>query len=159
MSVFGAGRSYGLESPRGEDWRKRSACRDQDPELFFPLGEGGFRTGDALAQEQEAAAFCVAACPVRSECLKWAQETGQDTGVWGGLNELERMSRPDFQSAKHDDGRAHGVRRTHCAKGHALTPDNVRERFYRGRVIRECHTCRLRRDSDARARARVAVAA
>ena len=36
------------------DWRHRAACRDEDPELFFPIGN----TGPALLQIEEAKAVC-----------------------------------------------------------------------------------------------------
>ena len=67
------------------DWRHRAVCRDEDPELFFPVGT----SGPAIAQIQEAKAVC-ARCPVSSECLEWALESGQDAGVWGGMSEDER---------------------------------------------------------------------
>jgi Transcription factor WhiB len=41
------------------------------------------------AQVQSAKAIC-ALCPVREECLQWAMDTAQDTGIWGGLTEEER---------------------------------------------------------------------
>lgn len=69
------------------DWRHRAACREEDPELFFPIGN----TGPALLQIEEAKAVC-RRCPVREECLQFALETGQDAGVWGGLSEDERRA-------------------------------------------------------------------
>ena len=66
-------------------WRDRSACLDEDPELFFPIGG----TGPAAHQIEEAKHVCQR-CPVLSECLQWALSTGQDHGVWGGLDEDER---------------------------------------------------------------------
>jgi WhiB family transcriptional regulator, redox-sensing transcriptional regulator len=69
------------------DWRHRAACLDEDPELFFPIGN----TGPALQQIDEAKAVCHR-CPVTATCLKWALETGQDAGVWGGLSEDERRA-------------------------------------------------------------------
>jgi WhiB family redox-sensing transcriptional regulator len=69
------------------DWRHRAVCRDEDPELFFPIGN----TGPALMQIEEAKAVC-RRCPVMSECLAWALESGQDAGVWGGLSEDERRA-------------------------------------------------------------------
>ncbi len=69
------------------DWRHRAACRDEDPELFFPIGN----TGPALLQIEEARAVC-RRCTVREECLQWALESGQDHGVWGGLSEDERRA-------------------------------------------------------------------
>ena len=69
------------------DWRHRAACRDVDPELFFPIGN----TGPALMQIEEAKQVCHA-CPVSDPCLKWALDSGQDAGVWGGLSEDERRA-------------------------------------------------------------------
>jgi WhiB family redox-sensing transcriptional regulator len=69
------------------DWRHRAACRDEDPELFFPIGN----SGPALLQIEQAKAVC-RRCPVASECLTWALDTGQDSGVWGGLSEDERRA-------------------------------------------------------------------
>jgi WhiB family redox-sensing transcriptional regulator len=69
------------------DWRHRSACRDENPELFFPVGN----TGPALQQIEEAKKVCQR-CSVINECLKWALESGQEAGVWGGLSEDERRA-------------------------------------------------------------------
>lgn len=67
------------------DWRHRAACRDEDPELFFPIGT----TGPALLQVDEAKAVC-RRCDAVDECLTWALDSDQDAGVWGGLSEDER---------------------------------------------------------------------
>jgi WhiB family redox-sensing transcriptional regulator len=78
------------ERPEGVDimdWRHEAACRDVDPELFFPIGN----TGPALLQIEEARQVCQR-CPVVESCLHWAIETGQDAGVWGGLSEDERRA-------------------------------------------------------------------
>ncbi|MDX3661256.1 WhiB family transcriptional regulator [Streptomyces sp. ID05-26A] len=69
------------------DWRHRAICREEDPELFFPIGN----TGPALLQIAEAKTVC-RSCPVVSECLAWAIESGQDAGVWGGMSENERRA-------------------------------------------------------------------
>jgi len=68
-------------------WRDRALCRDTDPELFFPVGT----TGMALVQIDKARRVC-GGCEVRSECLDYALETNQDSGVWGGLSEEERRA-------------------------------------------------------------------
>ncbi|SRR6266498_75957 len=69
------------------DWAPQGACRDQDPDLFFPVGS----TGPALEQIAQAKAIC-AGCQVRRECLSYAVETGQDCGVWGGTTAEERRA-------------------------------------------------------------------
>jgi WhiB family transcriptional regulator, redox-sensing transcriptional regulator len=69
------------------DWRHRAACRDVDPELFFPIGN----TGPALLQIEEAKQVC-RRCAVADACLRWALESGQDSGVWGGMSEDERRA-------------------------------------------------------------------
>jgi WhiB family transcriptional regulator, redox-sensing transcriptional regulator len=73
------------------DWRHHALCRDEDPELFFPIGT----TGPAAVQVEAAKVVC-RACPVVEPCLSWALETGQDTGVWGATDEDERraLARP-----------------------------------------------------------------
>lgn len=80
------------------NWQARGACRQEDPELFFPLGT----TGPALTQIEEAKAVC-RRCPVLGWCREWALETRQDSGVWGGLSEDERYAL---------QGRTRGRRRT-----------------------------------------------
>lgn len=69
------------------EWVHRAKCKDEDPELFFPVGT----TGPAAAQIDEAKAICTQ-CAVRVECLDWALATGQDAGVWGGMSEEERRA-------------------------------------------------------------------
>lgn len=71
----------------GIDWQDRAACRDENPELFFPTGD----TGPALLQIEQAKAVCNR-CPVMGQCRQWALETRQDSGVWGGLSEGERRA-------------------------------------------------------------------
>lgn len=69
------------------DWRQRAICREEDPELFFPVGT----SGPALLQIAEAKTVC-RRCPVVSECLTWALASGEDFGVWGGMSEDERRA-------------------------------------------------------------------
>jgi WhiB family transcriptional regulator, redox-sensing transcriptional regulator len=76
-----------IKDPPAMDWRHRSACLDEDPELFFPIGN----TGPAILQIEEAKQVC-RRCDVREQCLAWALEAGQDHGVWGGLSEDERRA-------------------------------------------------------------------
>jgi WhiB family redox-sensing transcriptional regulator len=67
------------------DWRDLAACRDSEPNLFFPVGT----TGPALDQIDEAKSICTE-CSVREECLMYALQTNQESGVWGGYAEDER---------------------------------------------------------------------
>lgn len=68
-----------------DDWRDRAACRDVDPELFFPVTE----KGPGARQAEQAKAMC-AGCPVRAECLRYALDNGLDHGIFGGTTETER---------------------------------------------------------------------
>ena len=68
------------------DWRHNAVCREEDPELFFPIGN----TGPALLQIEEAKAVC-RRCPVMDQCLQWALESGQEVSTVegeGGLSTL-----------------------------------------------------------------------
>ena len=66
-------------------WRSVAACRDTDPDLFFPIGT----TGPAIDQIASAKAVCDA-CPAKEPCLEFALISNQDSGVWGGTSEDER---------------------------------------------------------------------
>lgn len=68
-------------------WRNRSACLDENPELFFPIGN----TSPAHLQTQEAKVVCHR-CEVVKICLAWAMTSGQDAGVWGELSADERRA-------------------------------------------------------------------
>jgi WhiB family redox-sensing transcriptional regulator len=66
-------------------WHERAACLRQDPDLFFPIGNGGL----TLHQIDEAKAVC-GRCPVVRQCLDWAVRMEQVEGVWGGTTDTER---------------------------------------------------------------------
>ncbi|MDX2592539.1 MULTISPECIES: WhiB family transcriptional regulator [Streptomyces] len=70
-----------------QNWRDHAACRQEDPDLFFPIGT----TGPAQVQAQQAKKVC-GHCPVREQCLDWALDTGQSIGIWGGTTETERRA-------------------------------------------------------------------
>jgi len=76
-----------MAGSRDEDWRSRAACLEEDPELFFPIGN----TGPALLQIEHAKAVC-RRCPVTDTCREWALASRTDDGVWGGLSEDERKT-------------------------------------------------------------------
>jgi WhiB family redox-sensing transcriptional regulator len=91
-----AGTCSALE-PGATTWRSRSACLEEDPELFFPIAN----TGPALLQIEEARVVC-RRCEIIETCLKWAIESGQEAGVWGGLSEDERraLKRPNARARR-----------------------------------------------------------
>ncbi len=64
-----------------------AACRDSDPELFFPERGRGPRSHLFLEQYREAAAVC-AGCPSRLQCLE--DNLDVPDGIWGGLDHHDR---------------------------------------------------------------------
>ena len=68
-----------------DEWRRTAACRDTDPDLFFPVGT----TGPAIEQIANAKAVC-RQCDSQTACLEFASATNQDSGIWGGTSEEER---------------------------------------------------------------------
>jgi Transcription factor WhiB len=63
-------------SPRPLGLPPGAACAGEDPELFFPA---------APEDEAKAKAIC-AHCPIRRECHAAALASGQEFGIWAGVN-------------------------------------------------------------------------
>ncbi len=61
-------------------WAAYAACRDADPDLFFPTSEADVAAAQRICR----------GCPVIEECLNWALDTRVRYGVWGGTTERER---------------------------------------------------------------------
>lgn len=79
-----------------DEWRATAACRDTNPDLFFPVGT----TGPAIEQIEAAKAVC-RQCDAMDACLEYALATNQDSGIWGGTSEEERRKlRRQYQAAQ-----------------------------------------------------------
>ena len=65
-----------------EAWRVRGACRNVDPETFFP----------APNEPSESAVTLCGGCDVQGPCLAWALQVGDCHGVWGGTTPRERRA-------------------------------------------------------------------
>jgi len=104
-------------SAHGADWRKRAACLDEPPELFFPTSAVTSR-----AWSDAAKAVCHS-CPVEMTCLEEALTNREPHGVWGGLDPMERTSllRREYRArAKLERPISHGTEggyRTHHRRG------------------------------------------
>ena len=62
----------------------RIACRETDPDAFFP--EETKERGGSYTQAKK---LC-AACPVQKLCLEFALVNDEHIGLWGGLTPGER---------------------------------------------------------------------
>lgn len=72
-----------------EEWRANASCKDLPKNLFHPVGQ---------ADTSYAMAVCTR-CPVKEECLQYAQDNKIDFGIWGGVTEEERSRRPRRKAA------------------------------------------------------------
>lgn len=68
-------------------WRDDAACKDTDPDLFYPVGT----TGLALEQIENAKAVC-RGCIAQLACLEYALANNEEHGIWGGTSEEERRA-------------------------------------------------------------------
>ena len=58
-------------------WQAQAACRDEDPDLFFPTA------GNVAKTVAQATAICDR-CPVLADCGTYADAADEAWGVWGG---------------------------------------------------------------------------
>ena len=57
-------------------WITNAACRNVDPVFFFP--------DPGVTEVPTEAAVCCASCPVAEACRRYASNSGNISGVWGG---------------------------------------------------------------------------
>ncbi|MDQ1248780.1 MAG: WhiB family transcriptional regulator, redox-sensing transcriptional regulator [Actinomycetota bacterium] len=67
------------------NWHELGACRDADPEMFFPESRA------SRVEELLAVRVCMG-CPVMGACQEWALSAEERYGIWGGLTEKDRES-------------------------------------------------------------------
>lgn len=81
-----------MRDPRDiENWRADAKCRDMDTEWWYPPRDKDLYKPIA----DKAKAVCLGkdgrpACPVRLECLLYAERIDEQYGIWGGLSHRER---------------------------------------------------------------------
>jgi WhiB family redox-sensing transcriptional regulator len=71
-------------------WQEQAACQGYGSDLFF---EPDNELRVVRARREQAAKKVCAECPVRSECLNFAESGPEVFGVWGGTTQRERAIR------------------------------------------------------------------
>lgn len=102
---------------RTTDWRDAAACRQEEPELFFPKGYEG-----PWQHVIEQAKTVCRRCPAIEQCLQFALTNSINDGIYGGLTTNERKSlrrttrrrnlNPNKAAAKADQVRQPAKKRT-----------------------------------------------
>jgi WhiB family transcriptional regulator, redox-sensing transcriptional regulator len=77
-----------------ETWRKKGACRDANPIIFFPISY----TGSGREAVAEAKAICTK-CLVQPQCMAAALDKKPATGIWGSMTPDERTE--EIERRKH----------------------------------------------------------
>ena len=93
-----------------EKWRYDAKCRGYDTEMWFPPRDKD--KYKPIADKAKAICFGkdgLPECPVRIQCLLYAEYGDEQHGIWGGLSHRERnaLSR---KAAKHGQTLAEWVR-------------------------------------------------
>jgi WhiB family transcriptional regulator, redox-sensing transcriptional regulator len=71
------------------EWQLSAACRGLESARFFsPSGE----RGRARVERERSAREICGGCVVREECARFAAESGEQHGVWGGVTGRERAT-------------------------------------------------------------------
>lgn len=118
MGVTQLSAQYAALQGERRDWWRSAACREADPELFFPVAT----QGPGADEVAKAKAVC-AGCGVRRECLQYALATRQLHGVWGGTTEDERQL---YARRENERGRGDLVRPGPGGNGARGAEDGIR---------------------------------
>jgi WhiB family transcriptional regulator, redox-sensing transcriptional regulator len=91
------------------DFIWRGACHKGDPDTWFEP-----------ARQVEAKRVCVTRCPVVDDCRRWARDTEQSYGVWGGESPEDRGSAPKRPAPSPKPPKER------CVNGHPRVPANLK---------------------------------
>jgi WhiB family redox-sensing transcriptional regulator len=85
-------RAEAAQIDRAQDydrWQDAAACQGMDASTFY--AHDGQRAA-SLRRHEEAAKQVCASCPVMRQCLRYAMDTREAWGVWGGKTAEERQA-------------------------------------------------------------------
>lgn len=77
------------------DWLSSSACREADPDIFFPSAQD-----EPLPRQIARAKSICRGCSVVNECLQWALADPLMDGIFGGTTQGERRAIRRRRAAK-----------------------------------------------------------
>lgn len=96
-----------MTTPEDPDaWRQRAACREHDPDLWFP------NPGDEATRE--AALRICRYCPVMADCRAESERIGAPWGIWGGETQKQRSTRTGIPSRVLADREMRGAHLRPC---------------------------------------------
>jgi WhiB family redox-sensing transcriptional regulator len=72
------------------DWMRLAACKDHDPELWFPHHAHNRHERAVNRYATEAAQRICLDCPAIADCLHYALDTDTRYGIWGGATPTDR---------------------------------------------------------------------
>lgn len=88
--------------PKIDRWNTLAACKDADPEIFFPVGRGGHQPKDLV--DSLWFKYC-GECPVKQRCMDHALEN-EEYGFWAGTTQEERkVARQEGRTITFDEVR------------------------------------------------------
>jgi len=76
-----------------EGWRYKAKCRGMDTELWYPpRDKTKYKDIAAISKAVCYGKDGLPECPVRKECLLYADKMDEQHGIWGGMSHRERSS-------------------------------------------------------------------
>ena len=74
-----------------EEWRYEAKCRGLDTELWYPpRDKTKYKSIAAVSKAVCYGRDGLPECPVRKECLLYADNMDEQHGIWGGMSHRER---------------------------------------------------------------------
>lgn len=74
-----------------EGWRHNAKCRGMDTELWFPpRDKAKYKKIATISKATCYGKDGLPECPVRKQCLLYADNMDEQHGIWGGMSHRER---------------------------------------------------------------------